>query len=311
VKRDAFPGLSEVGEQAMTVYARNLREEEDLAPATIRNYLSDLRHFAAWCESVWQEGREKAVPFLPSAVTTPALTSYRTYLQHALQHKPASVNRTLVSLKRYFAWLLTTGQIKHDPARVIKLVDEEGTSPRHLDDDEEQALVAAVNEWGSLRDRTIIVLLLHTGLRARELCTLTRAHVRLGKRSGTIRVLGKGNKYRDVPLNATARAALEAYDPALRQPSHVATPLFLSKQGLTPLTERGLGYLVKKYAARASLPDVSPHALRHRFGYRMAAQVPLHRLAQLLGHDSLDTTLLYVQATASDLQRDIEKIAWR
>lgn len=310
MKRDAFPGLSEAGEQKITIYARSLREEEDLAPSTIRNYLSDLRHFAAWCETQWQEGREEPIPFLPAAVSPPTLTGYRTYLQHDLQHKPASVNRTLISLKRYFAWLLTTGQLKHDPARVIKLVDEEDTSPRHLDDKEEQALVAAVTERGSLRDRTIIVLLLHTGLRARELCTLTRAHVRLGKRNGTIRVLGKGNKYRDIPLNATARAALEAYDPTLRQPSHEAIPLFPSKKGRTPLTERGLGYLVKKYASRASLPDVSPHDLRHRFGYRMAAHVPLHRLAQLLGHDSLDTTLLYVQGTASDLQHDIEQIAW-
>ena len=58
------------------------------------------------------------------------------------------------------------------------------------------------------------------------------------------------------------------------------------------------------------MSDVSPHDLRHRFGYRMAASVPLHRLAQLMGHDSLDTTMIYVQGTKADLQRDVEKIAW-
>jgi integrase/recombinase XerD len=60
--------------------------------------------------------------------------------------------------------------------------------------------------------------------------------------------------------------------------------------------------VIKKYAGRANLQDVSPHDLRHRFGYRMATSVPLHRLAQVMGHDSLDTTMLYIQATPQDLQ---------
>ena len=84
-------------------------------------------------------------------------------------------------------------------------------TPRHLIDEEESALVAAVNATGTLRDRTIITLLLHTGLRARELCTLTRKQVYLSKRNGTLRIFGKRNKVRDVPLNATARSLLGTY----------------------------------------------------------------------------------------------------
>jgi integrase len=71
-----------------------------------------------------------------------------------------------------------------------------------------------------------------------------------------------------------------------------------------------LGYVVKRYAIQARLTDISPHDLRRRFGYRMAASVPLHRLAQIMGHDSLDTTLPYVRGTKADLQREVEKIAW-
>jgi integrase/recombinase XerD len=220
------------------------------------------------------------------------------------------VNRTIVSLKRYFGWVLSTGHIKHDPAKVVKLVAEEASPLRHLNDQEEQALVAAVTQTGSVRDRAIITLLLHTGLRARELCTLTRTQVSLGKRSGTISVLGKRNKYREIPLNATACAALLAYEPSLRKSPQDAIPLFLSQKRRTRLTERGLGYLIKKYAMRAKLQNVSPHDLRHRFGYRMAKSVPLHRLAQLMGHDSLDTTMVYVQGTSSDLQQAVETIAW-
>ena len=76
------------------------------------------------------------------------------------------------------------------------------------------------------------------------------------------------------------------------------------------LTVRALGYLIAQYAALAKVEDVIPHDLRHRFGYRMAAMVPLHRLAQIMGHDSLDTTMIYVQGTKQDLQQEVEKIAW-
>lgn len=82
--------------------------------------------------------------------------------------------------------------------------------------------------------------MLHTGLRAQELCTITRSQVKLGKRSGTLLVQGKRNKYREIPLNATARAALVAYDPSLLKPSSGSTPLFLSEKRRTQLTERGL-----------------------------------------------------------------------
>ncbi len=229
MKRGALPAISAPGEVALDRYEQVLRTEEDLSAVTIRNYLSDIRQFAAWYEVCFQRGQEEALPFTPKAVATPTLTAYRAYLQHVLHLKPASVNRSLVSLKRYFAWLAETGQIKHDPAKVVKLVEQEVSPPRHLSDQEEQALVAAVTDGGSLRDRTIIVLMLHTGLRAREVCMLTRSQIKLGKRSGTIQVLGKRNKYREIPLNATARSALEGYDPLLRKHSDDTMPLFLSK----------------------------------------------------------------------------------
>src|SRR5437764_7016919 len=308
MRRGALPVVSAAGKVALDHYEQALRSsEEDLSAVTIRNYLSDVRQFAAWYEEHSQGGQEETSPFTPTAVATPTLTAYRAYLQHILHLKPASVNHSLVSLKRYFAWLAETGQIKHNPAKVVKLVEQEAPPPRHLSDQEEQALVAAVTEWGSLRDRTIIILMLHTGLRAREVCTLTRSQVKLGKRSGTLQVFGKRNKYREIPLNATARAALEEYDPVLRKGSHDTAPLFLSEKTRTRLTERGLGYLITKYAERAKVHDVSPHDLRHRFGYRMAASVPLHRLAQIMGHDSLDTTILYTQGTKQDLQQEVEK----
>jgi integrase/recombinase XerD len=131
--------------------------------------------------------------------------------------------------------------------------------------------------------------------------------VHVGKRNGTLRIIGKRNKVRDVPLNATARSVLKSY---LETVTKESTYLFPSGKTRGALTERALGHLIVKYTRLAHVVDVSPHDLRHRFGYRMAEVVPLHRLAQIMGHDSLDTTLLYIRGTKRDLQQDVEKIAW-
>ena len=138
----------------------------------------------------------------------------------------------------------------------MKLVGQEAVTPRRLDDQEEQALVVAVTKGGSLRDRVLIVLLLHTGLQTRGICQLRRDQVKLGKRGGFLEIIGKRNKYREVPLNATARKVLEEYLSTLA-PDIVF--LFPSSKTKEALSERALGYIVKKYAASAKLADVSPH----------------------------------------------------
>lgn len=304
MKRQANPQISPSGDLALAAYEQILCEQEDLAPASIRNYLSDVRHFIAWYEHHMDI---EVHIFTLQTITTPAITRYRTYLQIVQRQRPASINRSLVSLKRYFGWAMEHQIIHYDPSAPVKLVGQEDVPPRHLDDQEEQALVAAVTKEGTLRDRVLVILLLHAGLRAREICHLRRDQVKLGKRSGTLEVIGKRNKYREVPLNITARKVLEEYLSAM--PSQIVL-LFPSSKTKEALSERALGYVIKKYSDAAKLTDVSPHDLRHRFGYRMAESVPLHRLAQIMGHDSLDTTKLYIQGTKHDLQQAVETIAW-
>ncbi len=316
VKRSEKPKLSGAGEKELEQYGRYLREEQDLSAATVRNYLSDLRRFAAFCESSWSEGEESGESFSPAAVTTPTITMYRSYLKNVAELKPASINRYLVSVKRYFSWAVDQGLVSRDPAKAVKLVPRVVPPPRHLSDREEAALVSAAERYGTPRDRTLIVVALHSGLRAEELCKLKPEHVKLGKRSGHLKVYGKRGKYREVPLNATAREALSE---RLEELPAGSQWLFPSRKGKTngasgrearPITVRGLAYAVKRYAALAKVEDVSCHDLRHRFGYRMAERVPLHRLAQIMGHDSLDTTMVYVRGTRGDLQQAVEEIAW-
>ncbi len=320
MKREAIPLLSNSGQQILEQYGVYLHKHQDMAPSTLRNYLSDVRQFVAWCEQAWKawaneeetpeeiEGKV-AAEFSLLRVSTPTITRYRAYLQTDLRLKPTTVNRYLMRLRRFFDWAKDAGLVSRDPMGMVKLVPEGHTAPRQLSDQEEEDLLAAVTADGNLCDHTLVVVMLHTGLRAGEICLLRRDQITLHKRSGSLLVVGKGNKQREVPLNATARQVLREYIATLPVEAEQQY-LFASKQSGQCLTERGLGHLIAKYARKARLLAVSPHDLRHRFAYRMAKSVPLHRLAQILGHDSLDTTLIYITGTRSDLQIEVEKIAW-
>src|SRR5690349_3016032 len=101
MKRQAQPLLSEDGQYALDQYRQALQQFEDISPVTTPNYLSDLRQFIAWCEDGWRE-RKEGRNFTPKAVVPLLLIRYREYLQISLGLKPSTVNRTLMSLKRYF-----------------------------------------------------------------------------------------------------------------------------------------------------------------------------------------------------------------
>lgn len=121
-RRDAMPALSTAGQVALDAYAAALRTTTDASAVTVRNYLSDLRQFIAWAEGEWAAGQEDIVAFAPVRLTTPLLTRYRSYLQHTRQLRLASVNRALVSIKRYNAWLLSEGLVTRDVAAPVKLI---------------------------------------------------------------------------------------------------------------------------------------------------------------------------------------------
>lgn len=337
-KRPAQPAISASADATLAAYRQYLDAEEDVDATTRRCYLSDLRQFASWCEATWMDGQEHPSAFVPTAVAAPLIKEYRSHLQTVVKLRPATINRQLISLKRYFAWALATQQITRDPSRAVKAIPQEVLPPRHLTDQEEHALVAAVEQHGTERDRVIVLLLLHTGLRAEELCGLRREQVTLGRRSGHLAIYGKRNKYREVPLNSTARQVLEPYlahlpptvpylfpsnkgrvgNAVVSAPQPDGTPQGnrtdagngAARRQPAPIGTRALNYLVMKYAALAKLADLSPHDLRHRFGYVLAQTVPLHRLAQIMGHDSLDTTAIYIRGTPQDLQQAVEQRAW-
>lgn len=310
MKQTAKPKLSPSGQQQLSQYETYLTTMLDLQANTRRNYVGDVHLFIGWYEQGGMNSAE-SVSFALDAIGTPTITRYRDYLQNELRRKPNTINRYLISIKRFFAWATDEELILRDPTRPVKLVDQVVKPPRHLSDQEEAALVSAVTHHGNIRDLALITVMLHTGLRVNEICNLQWEHVISHKRSGHLKVWGKRNKYREVPLNATARQILHQLKQETGSKTETKAFLFVSQRTRTKLTTRGLGFLVAKYADRAQITSLRPHDLRHRFGYRMAEQVPLHRLAQIMGHDSLDTTMLYVRGTSQDLQQAVETIAWQ
>lgn len=282
--------ISEAGQQVVRDFIETLAGHEDLDPKTLKEYAGDLRHFITWFEF---SGHEDGIIFHMDDVSTPTLMRYRDAMQKDMKLKPATINRRLITLKRFFQWIVSASILSRDPSRPIKLIPEEKVSPRQMTDKEESTLIAAVERSGSLRDQTILILMLHTGLRTMEVCDLAPGDVQFSKRSGQLTVrAGKRSKHREIPLNSTCRAALARYMATLSDCPY----LFPSEKTGHRLTERALRYLIQKYMREARLTGLSAHDLRHRFGYVMAKNTPLHRLAQIMGHDSLDTTMIYVKA---------------
>ncbi|WP_219838004.1 tyrosine-type recombinase/integrase [Paenibacillus sp. R14(2021)] len=283
--------ISAQGAQYIQAFIQAL-DHEGLNPKTLKEYASDLRQFIRW----WEQ-QEEAAAFEIEAVTTQKLSLYRDAAQNNMALKPATINRRLIALKRFFDWAESSSLIPSDPSKPVKLVPEVKSSPRQMTDTEESALIAAAEHGGSLRDLTILIVMFHTGLRTMEVCDLIPDDISFDNRCGQLTVRsGKRNKQREVPLNALCRTSLETYMAILPPGSHY---LFPSEKTGERLTERALRHLIQKYMSAASIEGLSAHDLRHRFGYVTAKQMPQDRLAQIMGHDNPDSTTIYLNGESA------------
>jgi len=271
-----------------------------LSEKSVASYLGQVRRFAAWYEGA-------CGPFDPAAVSQLDVAEYRRWMQ-AKGCKPATVNLALVALGRFFSWAVEEGICSFDPAAGVKRVPEQVPGPRWLDRRAVGALMRAVMRYGTVRDRVLIMLLLHTGLRVSEACGLRVDDVEIRERSGRVRVRhGKGGKYREVPLNVTIRKALKEY---LESGHPGGEWLFLNRYG-DRLNERSAERAVRKYARLAGLDRVTVHTLRHTFCKMLVdAGESLDRVAALAGHASLNTTARYTKPSFTDLEKAVARLAW-
>ncbi len=269
------------------------------AELTRRTYLADLRAYAAWVQDTYNE------PFTPADITRDDARAYQAYLVNKRKAKPATVNRKMAALTTFCRWAVETGILKSDPTVGIKGIKEVKSPPKALDRIDLNRLVRKAQQVGNPMHIAVVVLLVNTGLRVRELCGLTVEDVHHKGRSGKVSVLGKGGKFREIPLNAEARQVLDKYL-AVREGE--GDHLFIGQRG-EALTTSGAWRIVNRYAGLAGI-EASPHVLRHSFATRLLREgaVDLVTVSDLLGHENVNTTARYTRSTEADRQAAVERL---
>src|SRR6266700_1822264 len=178
-------------------------ERQETSPKTRASYRLDLLHFASWFDQTVGER------FSPEAVTPTDVREYRGYLLNVEKRQPATVNRRLAALRRFFQWAKAVGLAKELPTDNVKGVASAPRAPHWLEKRDVDRLIRIVERHGNTRDRAIVLTLRHTGIRVSELCSLTLGDVETSERKGTLTVRsGKGSKFRVLPLNLDARQAI-------------------------------------------------------------------------------------------------------
>ena len=276
---------------------------EERSQTTIRGYLADLRMFARWFK------QSNGSDLSPTLLTPSDVREYRAWMQ-GQNRAVTTIHRHIMALRAYARWAQDAGFITDDPAARVRIPGKVALAPRWLSKPERwqvvreaEAGVAAANtperKRLALRDLAAVVTLLNTGLRVSEICALNTADCHLADRSGFIRVAdGKGNKTRDVPLNANAREVLHRW----LSNTDTSSRLFA---GITP---SGLQRRVQEIGRRAGV-DIHPHTLRHTFAKTLVdAGASMVEVAAILGHSSLNTTRIYVTPGARDLARAAERL---
>jgi integrase/recombinase XerC len=285
-------------------FLEHLSGERRASPHTVSAYRRDLEQLARFLR---ERARE---PVRIEDVTKLALRGWLAEL--AAGRSPASIARKLASVRALFRWLQRQGIAKSDPARELATPKLRRKLPRFLSPDSAAQVMEAPQEHPAgrdaerARDALALELMYGSGLRVSELARLDLDHVSI--REQELRVLGKGNKERIVPLGGKAAVALEKYleeRASLRHPRDgVQDPraLLLSRRGRR-LGVRRIQTLVRRYGALgAGRPDLHPHALRHSCATHMLeGGADLRAIQEMLGHSSLSTTQRYTHLSLDQL----------
>jgi site-specific recombinase XerD len=280
-----------------------------LADATRRAYAGRVGGYLAWLAELDPViRRRQGDPFRHGHARDYTVRDYRTHLVDGRKAKPASVNLTLAALDSFYRW------VGLGPARVRR-DDLPQAAPRALTVEQTRRLLRAAERaaqagtTGGVRDRAVVALLLFTGLRIGELAGLNLDDVAVSARKGLVTVRrGKGDRYRQVPLNAEARDALDAW---LAKRNHLpgsdGPALLLSLKGQR-LSSRAIDLTVRRLAQDADL-EASAHTLRHTCLTRLVrAGNDIVLVAELAGHARLETTRRYSLPSDTDRQAAMDAL---
>jgi integrase/recombinase XerC len=294
-------------------FVKSLYSEKGYSENTCRAYLHDLKEFASFIFSSWfseNMSKTKADSFRADQIDGLMIRGYLGLLHK--KNKKATIARKLSAIRSFFRELVKHGVILENPVELILTPKQEQTIPAYLPVDDMFRLLDSIkaDNLAGLRNRAIFETLYSCGLRVSELSGMNLFDVDFTK--SVIRVLGKGDRERIVPIGRKALEAIKAYRQRLREESGISddtnAPLFLNRnQGR--LTVRSIARILDKIAKECGLlAPVSPHALRHTFATHMLdAGADLRIVQELLGHKSLSTTQKYTHVSIDRLMEAYDK----
>ena len=271
--------------------------ERGLSENTLSAYRNDLTQFAQWL------ARQNVAGLL--AVERTHLLNYLA-LRSEQQRSPRSSARLLSSLRRFYTWCRRERLIDDDPTRLLSAPKLGRPLPDTLSEEEVEKLLNAPDTKSAigLRDRSMLELLYATGLRVSELVSLQEHQVNL--RQGVVRVTGKGQKERLVPMGEVAMDWLRRYLQEARTELAAGAmndALFLTNRR-SGMTRQAFWYLIKRYARQVGIQaHLSPHTLRHAFATHLLNHgADLRAVQMLLGHSNISTTQIYTHVAKARLQ---------
>ena len=272
----------------------------DFASESRRALVTDLKKFARWFADANRE------PFVVGRVTVRDVSDCRDYLRREKKQAVGTVNRCLGSVRRFFGWLADEGRIPFNPAKPVKELRKQQLAPKGLDRSQVRQLLREIELRHDVRAGAIFSLFLYSGCRVGDLANLELHDLILGEHNGSVAFrYGKGGKQRNVPLPLPARRALQVYLDT--RPATKSSRVFVGERG--PLTERGVRKLCDKYSAITGT-RIHPHLLRHTMAHKFLDDNPgdLVSLAQILGHENLNTTARYTKRTQQQLSDAADKL---
>src|SRR5689334_11687001 len=261
--------------------------ERGLSTNTLAAYRADLTALARWLTerhvSITRTSRADLQDFIAWRVHAGA--------------RPRSTARQLSSFRRFFRYLVRENEIREDPTAQIAMPKIGRSLPKSLTEEEVESLLSApvVNDPLGNRDRCMLEVLYATGLRVSELVNLRHGQVNLNQ--GVIRILGKGNRERLIPLGEEAMRWLTEFFNGARSEillERQTDYLFPTRRG-DRMTRQAFWHIIKRYARKSGISkELSPHTLRHAFATHLLNHGADLRVVQmLLGHSDLSTTQIY------------------